>query len=346
MRQSGFFEAKPNRRRFSGIFSRFSAVFLLLLLLAAFLPATLAGCGEREGEREISYPTYEQAEDYVACSEFRYISSKLQKIVIDWIDGEIHLVQGTSSTFAVRETSAGLSDGQKLHYFQDGNTLRIRYCASGYEGRISGSEKHLTVEVPKSVSLEIHCVSANIDCDSLTLGNRFDLKSVSGGVSLTRLDVPFAEVETVSGGIFLSAPDITSELTLSSLSGEIHVDSLTAGYLDARTLSGEIFAEIANCRDLAAESVSGSVVLSLTEWNMDKEKEKENDADSGDAPAIAPAIHSLALEFQTSLGQMITELPYEKEGVKTYFGASPDDVEESAKCYAQIVTGNGNLTVK
>lgn len=337
MRQSGFLEAKPNRRRFSGIFSCFSAVFLLLLL-AALLPAALAGCGEGEGEREIAYPTYEQAEDYVACSEFRYISSKLQKIVIDWIDGEIHLVQGTSSTFAVRETSAGLSDGQKLHYFRDGGTLRIRYCASGYKGRIGGSEKHLTVEVPKSVSLEINCVSANIDCDSLTLGNRFDLKSVSGGVSLTGLDVPFAEVETVSGGIFLSAPDITSDLTLSSLSGEIRVDSLTAGYLDARTLSGEIFAEIANCRDLAAESVSGGVILSLTEWKG----EKESDADSGDAPSI----HSLALEFRTSLGQMITDLPYEKEGVKTYFGVSPDDAEERAKCYAQIVTGNGDLTVK
>ena len=108
---------------------------LLVGSIAASSVFALTGC-RFPGLNAISGFTYKNAGNYSVASEFNYSTSGLLEVDLDWISGDVEVIQKEGSELKVIENSEDLKDDQKMHYLLDGNILRIKYCVSGYVGRI------------------------------------------------------------------------------------------------------------------------------------------------------------------------------------------------------------------
>jgi|GEM_PF-4174969 len=90
---------------------------------------------------------------------------------------------------------------------------------------------------------------------------KLELKSVSGSLKLTDIDVPELELKSVSGRIELS--DIRSSQTdLETVSGNVNLHEVLADRLTVKTTSGSVKAEVPT-GSLEIRSVSGEVTASV-----------------------------------------------------------------------------------
>ncbi len=296
---------------------------------ALLFAVALALCGCGEWSEPALYPAYEDAA-YTACSEYRYTPEGVHAVAIDYLDGDIALETGGSTTLFLREASAGLPDEHKMHIAVIGDELHIRYCAPGAAlGDIDAAAKVLTLQLPASVSLEVNTISARVRGEGLTLHRPLTVKSVSGDIALRDLTSPSVDIEASEGDISLETPIISGEATLHTLSGGISLDALTADFLQVESVGGDIAVRVLSCRDLLATTVDGDIALSLS---------PAGEEDSG-AAARATA---LVLTRRTLSGKLTSNLPSREENGKTIFG---EDAPEYARCYAEVKTTRGNVRV-
>lgn len=69
---------------------------------------------------------------------------------------------------SLRVTESGeLPEESAMHYFLDGDVLRIRFCADGANIRVKPSHKRLSLEIPKGIELSVHTTAASITAASL-----------------------------------------------------------------------------------------------------------------------------------------------------------------------------------
>ena len=215
---------------------------LICMLLIAALAFGAAGCGVIR-----MVTKYADADKYTAGG-FTYEADQVQKIELDWTAGGVTLKNGGSTCTVSESGDDSLVASEKLHWWLDGTTLRIKYCESGYNHLIRSTQKHLTLEVPASVELDVDIASGKVESsEPLTVGE-LEVDTASGGVSFSELTADKAEIDSASGGI--------------------SIDRVHAKTVKIDVASGGVTLGVGECKTVTIDSASGSIVLKL----LDPEK--------------------------------------------------------------------------
>ncbi len=186
------------------------------------------------------YGRYTDAGRYTA-GNFSYNAKDISSVEIYWVSSDIKVVQKDGGTLNVSETDRGLKRKQRLHWYKDGSKLIIRYCRSGYRGRIPAGTKDLSVEVPEGIDLTINTVSGNVSLPGTHRYGKVSISSVSGNVDCDTIHADKVDIETVSG--------------------ECVLDSCSLDKLEAKSVSGNVTAGLAECDKAKIGTVSGEVTL-------------------------------------------------------------------------------------
>ncbi len=172
----------------------------------------------------------------------------VSSVDIEWIGGSVEVVFARQANFYCTEDSeAVLSDDATMRTWFDGETLRIRPCASGTKLE-KIPEKALTVYVPAenlffndlqistdsaSVKVDqvgasfftVNTVSGNITVNQVSDSRDVRIKSDSGNVSYTHVigKSESTEITTSGGNITMSEVTIPGSLTATSATGHIEL---------------------------------------------------------------------------------------------------------------------------
>ena len=208
----------------------------------------------------IRYEKYANADLYTVGSA-SISASEVNKIEIDWVNGNVEIEQTSSNTLQVIEEKSAESEKERMRYYLDGNVLKVKYCESGLRGDINVQNKNLRVELPAGIALDIDCVAASVTIGVMEV-KELSLESVSGSVTAERIVCDEAEFETVSGKISVGEL-IGKSLSIDSVSGDVSLTRLSVGALEAETVSGNLSFCVQQALTAEVESTSGNVTFTL-----------------------------------------------------------------------------------
>lgn len=295
---------------------------LFALLLA--LTLTLCACGS------ISY-SYANASRYTAGGTV--ITGTVDSLDIDWIDGSVTVAYHKENTVEISETAKkNLSDAEKLHWWLDGTTLRIKYVRS--ETTITGNpQKALTVTLPENAnkplqSVEIAAVSGSIRCVPL-YAETVKLSTVSGSVN-AECAADALNSSTVSGKITLNTS--ANEISLSTTSGALEAEIGHAKTLDISGISGKIRVNAAEIKKAEIDSVSGAVEAALQ-----KTESLKISTVSGAVRLSLPKDSGFTADFSTVSGSLNNDIAASRTGSRCVLG--------DGSALISVSTVSGSLTL-
>lgn len=256
------------------------AAIVLLALCALACVGGLTGCA---ASKAAMYPDGEK----YSVGDAR-IEEKVERLALDWTSGEVHIQTHAQSTVLIEEkVSSSVRDELRVHWWLDGTTLRVKFCASGQGLRPLGNvRKELTVTVPESVVLEqaeISAASADVTAEGLRAGElkastasgamslnaeaeRIDLSSASGDISLTQSGRAESIRVSSASGRQVARLSAVGEARFDAASGGIEVTAEAADSIRAETASGGVRLELAGMpAECSVRTTSGGVELRLPE---------------------------------------------------------------------------------
>ncbi len=280
---------------------------------ATLLAATsvfVAGC-----KSPVVYERYDDASLY-QVGEASYTAAQVRAVEIDWLGGSVDFEQNAAGQVYIAEDEGGANEQERMRYYLDGSTLKIRYCESGI--RVRDQEKSLRVSLPAGLSVEVECITARVNVlDALEVSN-FSLESVSGHLEAERiLCAGETEVETVSGNV--------------------EIIELTAAEFSAETVSGDISVEKLSADRLEVDTTSGALTFGLKKGTTG-----ELDGTSGHVKIKLLEGLGANITYESVSGELSTRKTNVKTG-KTYAFA-PEEGKET--CNLRVETFSGRLTVE
>lgn len=272
----------------------------VLLLSIAGMTLCLAGCrigmnAEFSGHSDVSYANEENYS--VGGAE---LSETVERIDIYWVMGNVTLKPHQANTVSFSEESlADLTDDTQMRYWLDGTTLHIQFCRSG-KWRLDGLEKELTVLVPETLklaNLEVDSVSADIDLDSIQAESA-SISTTSGNVELTNCVVTdTVQVDTISGWLDMSLMELLETFSWDTTSGALQLTAPAVKTFSANSVSGAVSLDLEEAPEaLDVKTTSGNIDLALPE----------------DA--------SFTLDYDSTSGDLTTDLPHRTEKGQYIFG--------------------------
>ncbi len=290
----------------SSVVSIFVWSIVVLLLVGLFVFLLLRGLPWKHTNWNFGAisQTYKNAEKYTAGDTT--LTSPIRALDVHWVSGEVHVVRSDGDVIRVYETDTQNPPEQRLHWWLDGDTLRIQFCESKvFYGLTKWGTKILTVEIPSSMSdalkiVDIEGVSADISVRGFEL-DTLDIDGVSGDIALSDLIVASVDLETVSGDIG-SERCIFTGVTCETTSGDVRLEgAITAADMD---------------------SVSGDLTLQSTE----KLQKLRVDTTSGDIRLTLPVDEDgFTMTFDTVSGDLSSNIPMTREGKKYTCGRGTAD---------------------
>ncbi len=229
---------------------------LLSILLALSLLAGSFGC---VAIRVVN--KYANADRYSAGA-FTYEADKVQAIDLDWAGGDVTLKHGAGTLSVSESGGETLAVSERLHWWLDGSTLRIKYCESGYSHIIPTKDKHLTLELPEEIDLKIDIAAGRVDADELTV-RTLDLNTASGGVRIGTLTAKNASIDTASGGVTVGTVTAERTFEVNTASGGLTVDRITAETVKVDTASGGTMLGLMKVGTVDIDAASGKIRLKL-----------------------------------------------------------------------------------
>lgn len=258
----------------------------------------------------------------------------------------------------VGEDSESLDEEKRVHHYIENGVLRIKFCASGYNGTFTPDEietnKNIRVELPDGIDVEINTVSAavrlytahqysgledntakplsvkiattsgNVETGKFECG-KATFTSVSGEIKTGALICDEGKIETVSGTLNIFGA--VKSLTAKSISGDITFIGYATENAKFESVSGGIFAK-GNIASISAKSVSGAVEVGGI---------FENATVSTTSGNVTITDFSGTLEFKSTSGKLKSDVPHTEDGKKYVFGNGSQT--------ATVDTVSGSLTV-
>lgn len=222
--------------------------FVAALAVMALLAVILVGCGSR------LTMTYANEKQYSAGSG--EVPASVRELDVDWSSGAVRVETYAGSTVRIAEhSSRSLPEELQVHWWLDGATLRIRFCASGQRLSLPDTaKKELTVSLPQELALE-----------SLTVDT-----AAAADVTVAEAYADVLRVSTASGDMELSCAAKQIELNSASgsmallASGSIEIDAAAADFVYAESTSGKIVLALDKlAHEGKVDSTSGKVTLQL-----------------------------------------------------------------------------------
>ena len=189
-----------------------------------------------------SNPEYSNSEKYSFGNT--EINGTVKNIAVDWQSGDINIVTHEKDSISLfEESDTDLDDEKRVHWWQDGDTLRIKFSRSGLKYLFSKG-KDLTLAIPGNIvydSIKIDTSSADIEAEAL-VAKELNIETSSGSIDICcdsesiKLDTSSGEIdvmaenpksfvaESSSGDISLVSNVPPSECVIKSSSGDVDID--------------------------------------------------------------------------------------------------------------------------
>ena len=233
------------------------------------------------------------------------VSGTVENLFVDWTAGQVNIEYHDGEGVIITEkANQTLNEDDKLRWWLDGTTLRIRYAKPGF--RISFNlDKQLTVSLPADTvlkSADISSTSGDLNIPGL-VADEIRLGSTSGSISAVTVTKKLTASST-SGGIAVRQGDTIGTVDLDSTSGSISCTlGANAAAVTARSTSGSISLDAAgSVETVKLESTSGSIYPSLASVGK-----AELSSTSGCVDGVFSAIHDL--KIGTTSGNVSVRLP-------------------------------------
>lgn len=272
----------------------------------ALLSTVLSSCGGISG-------FYKDSGKYIS-GNFTYDSESIKKVELNWVYGNVSVSCGEGE-LNVYETGEDLDEDEKLHYYIDGDTLKVQFCKPGYNMDMSDSgkaTKDLFIEVPADAELSFNTTSANITADEIT-AKSLKLKTVSGSIGINSLKTEGdAELNTTSGKITVPECGVRN-LGVKTVSGGVSIDGISAADIDYSSTSGSGEFGFVDVKEMESVTVSGDVTVKL----------------NGSGASVV---------MKGVSGKLYTELEHAKNAKAYIFGDGKTDL--------RLVTTSGNAYIK
>ncbi|MBR4575742.1 MAG: DUF4097 family beta strand repeat protein [Clostridia bacterium] len=253
---------------------------------------------------------YSNAEKYTAGGAA--VKETVKNLEIHWTSGKVTVAYHPENTVILEETaSRSLSEDEQLHWWLDGDTLRVQLCKAG--ARISLPSKQLKLTLPEGMRPEkasFSLTSGDLEIPEIRT-EKLEIHTTSGNLNV-KAETPNLKAETTSGSAVLVLTGENRIAECSCTSGGIR---LTAGKTDRvkmSSTSGSLEFDGEESKSLEMGSTSGSVLLKVRKF--------ENVAvgcTSGDVTARLPENPGFRAEISTTSGKVSTGLALKQEG-KTY----------------------------
>ena len=303
--------------------------YVVVIVLTCLL-CVLTGCFNRQFKiGSTTYTTYKDANKY-SIGSFSYNASGVDKVCIDYVSGDVTLVQSANRTLNVTENDSRLSDDQKVHWYLDGKTLYIRFCKSGYSGKFPNDSKKINIEIPFDIELEVGITSGDVTFTTDVEARNVSLGATSGDFKVKAIRTGDFQMGCTSGNVSMDALYAT-KASFGSTSGNtsvdlIHAETIKFGATSGNTVLGNIYAS-----DVNGAGTSGNITLSFeycenltigcTSGNIRIEKIPSNGA---------------TIKYEKTSGTLKADSYMVKDN-RMVFGAGG--------CKMEIVTTSGDLTI-
>ena len=172
--------------------------------------------------------------------------ASVRAIEVDWLDGSVTAQPYEGELLQFSDNSPYPSDDNLLHYYLDGDTLKIRFCKS-YTFRLSAPEpKDLEVLVPEAYIENFREIS---------------IDTAAASVFVSDLQVEDLEISTVSGEVTIDGT--VENVNVDTTSGNIALSG-TFTEIETDTVSGALTAICTACpQSFVGDSTSGAFQVTL-----------------------------------------------------------------------------------
>ena len=169
---------------------KYTAFIIGGILLCAIAAGVLNGIVGK-GEWNLGWTNYRYDDSAYQTGEGTIAAPNLERIDLDWIDGNVTVVICQDAYVSVTEKApAELNEKTKVHWLvsEDGKTLSIKYRgSSSFWGTTKDKEKDLILRIPEKLigqlqTLSINAVSSNVTVSDIIIDN-IDVKTASGDVT-------------------------------------------------------------------------------------------------------------------------------------------------------------------
>lgn len=295
---------------------------------------------------------------------------EVSDIYVYWTAGSVDIGRSDEDGISFSEMSVvELLDEEKLQYSVHDSVLVISYSGAEEKDIVKLPEKALKLSIPESANvkvLKVDSSSAEIEALGIKI-DEISISNVSGKTTLgaqaksvdiftTSGDVKYKgvygdiSVEAVSGSIDITSDGAAKSTYLSSSSGDVYVSGntgflttssvsgdttglhITTPYVCASSTSGEVYM-LGNISSAEVESVSGSITLDTAVCP----ESIDVDSTSGEVKLIIPENSSFELEFETSSGELSSDLPMKNNGVHYIEGSGLSEID--------VETTSGDLSI-
>ncbi len=236
------------------------------LLVVSLIGTALWGCEFHSPFDSYDYMTgevYQNSGSYLTGS-FTYTAEEIKSVEIHWRSGEVNLTESDSEELSVTESDAELPEESAMHYLIDNGVLKIYFCASGAAIRVYPESKHLSVEIPKNIDVQVKTTSAPVKAGDLEQKN-VEIDTESGNAELGGVKAESVDIGTTSGTII--ADEIHADsLECGTVSGAVSIGTVLTRTTDIGTTSGCVTVDEAISTDeIEIGTVSGAIKLGSAE---------------------------------------------------------------------------------
>ena len=169
------------------------------------------------------------------------------------VSGDIEIRGGSGEEIRIEAEIDGDPSLVNIDVSQTGDRVRVE---TRYPKGRKDASVDFTVTVPSGTAVSASSVSGDVDVHYVS--GEVRAESVSGDVTVSNLD-NLLVAESVSGDLAVQSATSQEELELSSVSGDVLVNDLSARGVVVSSVSGDAVLARANCERASVESVSGEI---------------------------------------------------------------------------------------
>jgi hypothetical protein len=277
--------------------------------------------------------------------------SKGATLMLSNISGNIQIVPGSAASIEIEALTHAWgpnADAAKqrlgdavIETYASGNRVEVR-VEHGQRRDARGVDVEFNVKVPGDAAVDVRTVSGDVRVTNVK--GELRVQGVSGNIALEGT-ARIGAIKTVSGDLTINNGGSDQQISLSTVNGDLQVQTLTARAIDVDTINGDV--KIAGWSGDRAHirSLDGDLDL---QTSLTKGGRYEIESHSGSINLSLPEQPGFELEANTFNGRIRIDFPIRSEGPIRDSDRGPRSVRGTygdASSSLRLQTFNGNLTV-
>jgi DUF4097 and DUF4098 domain-containing protein YvlB len=272
-------------------------------------------------------------------------------LMLSNISGNIQIVPGSATSIEVEALTHAWGQNAEaakqrladavIETYASGNRVEVR-VEHGQRRDARGVDVEFNVKVPGDASVDLRTVSGDVRVTNVK--GELRVQAISGNVVLEGT-AKIGIVKTVSGDLTINNGGSDQQISLSTVNGDLQVQTLTARAIDLDTINGDV--RIAGWSGDRAHirSLDGDLDVQAS---LAKGGRYEIESHSGNINLSLPEQPGFELEANTFNGRIRIDFPIRSEGPIRDSDRGPRSVRGTygdASSSLRLQTFNGNLTV-